>query len=261
MNQFYVTLPSDSSMMYYPDNTVAHFKTKLSRCICVDADYEVALIELIYPITYHNFVTYEPLMVDQMTYSDDNVQAGRILWELKSGYFKDEEDLAAYLNEELKRIFRRVYAVEYEPFFTYVKRTKEMRFGCISNCDKPDPVTFFPEDVGFSEPFIRRFGIETKFSDGFTPFELDDSRLMYVYSDIVSPHLVGDVQVPLLRVITPSGERGKMTSATFNDPYYLPVARRGFDMIEININNELGKPMPFVSGKSLAILHFRRCNE
>jgi hypothetical protein len=34
--------------------------------------------------------------------------------------------------------------------------------------------------------------------------------------------------------------------------------RREFDTIEIAINNELGKPMPFQFGKSVVVLHFRR---
>ena len=48
MSHFYVTLPSDSSMNTYPDNTVAHYVTKLPRPINLDGDYEVALAELIY---------------------------------------------------------------------------------------------------------------------------------------------------------------------------------------------------------------------
>jgi len=87
---------------------------------------------------------------------------------------------------------------------------------------------------------------------------LAGQRLMYVYSDIVSPYLVGDVKVPLLRVVTPKGKRDEMTNVSFTNPYYLPVVRHGFDTIEININNELGEPMSFTGGKSVAILHFRK---
>ena len=33
MSRFYLTLPSNSSMKYYPENTVAQFTTKLSNVI------------------------------------------------------------------------------------------------------------------------------------------------------------------------------------------------------------------------------------
>jgi hypothetical protein len=50
-------------MDIYPDNTVAHYKTKLAYPTCNDGDYEVAMMELIYPINYHNFILKEPLVV------------------------------------------------------------------------------------------------------------------------------------------------------------------------------------------------------
>ena len=55
MNHFYVTLPSDSSIKYYPNNTVAHFTTKLPHRIRLDGDYEVGLAEFIYPHSWFNF--------------------------------------------------------------------------------------------------------------------------------------------------------------------------------------------------------------
>jgi len=55
MNQFYIRLPSDSSMKTYPDNTVAHFNTKLAERIHLDGQFEVALTEFIYPNNWIKF--------------------------------------------------------------------------------------------------------------------------------------------------------------------------------------------------------------
>ena len=52
---------------------------------------------------------------------------------------------------------------------------------------------------------------------------------MYVYSDIVTPYLVGDVQASFLRTITPSSKRDEMINATFANPYFVPVVRRSID--------------------------------
>jgi len=49
-------------MNYFPDNTVAHYKTKLAHPICNDGDYEVAMVELMYPMNYNNFVVKKPLV-------------------------------------------------------------------------------------------------------------------------------------------------------------------------------------------------------
>jgi len=55
MSQFYIRLPSDSSMNIYPNNTVAHFNKKLAERIHLDGEYDVALTEIIYPNKRMNF--------------------------------------------------------------------------------------------------------------------------------------------------------------------------------------------------------------
>jgi hypothetical protein len=107
--------------------------------------------------------------------------------------------------------------------------------------------------AGLSEEFIDPH-YYYEYDEGKIPFEFGGYRLMYVYSDIVTPYLVGDVQVPLLRTIEPSSKRDEMITATFTKPYYVPVARRGIDRIQILINSELGEPN--AGGKSLVVRLF-----
>jgi hypothetical protein len=54
MSHFYITLPSDSSANYYPDNTITRFVTKLPEGIRLEGEYEVGLTEIIYPHTWYN---------------------------------------------------------------------------------------------------------------------------------------------------------------------------------------------------------------
>ena len=83
-------------------------------------------------------------------------------------------------------------------------------------------------------------------------------NLMYVYCDVAAHAIVGDTKAPLLRVCNVSGNHGDTVRHTYVQPHYVPVGRRDFDTIEIAINNELGKPMPFEYGKFVITLHFRR---
>jgi len=46
MSRFCLTLPSNSSMKYYPENTVAQFTTKLNNVIELEVDWEVGLAEI-----------------------------------------------------------------------------------------------------------------------------------------------------------------------------------------------------------------------
>jgi hypothetical protein len=84
--------------------------------------------------------------------------------------------------------------------------------------------------------------------------------MLYLYSDIVSYSFVGDTQAPLLRVVDAQGAYGQMVQMTFTHPHYVPLAQNSFESIEININDELGKVVPFEFGKAVVTLHFRRRN-
>ena len=49
-----VTLPSNSSMKYFPNNKTSNFVTKLSRTLQLDGEWEVGLAEIDYPHTWYN---------------------------------------------------------------------------------------------------------------------------------------------------------------------------------------------------------------
>ena len=52
--EFFVTLPSNSSMQYFPDNKTSNFETKLSRTPQLDGEWEVGLAEVNYSHTWCN---------------------------------------------------------------------------------------------------------------------------------------------------------------------------------------------------------------
>jgi hypothetical protein len=53
-DHFFVTRPSDSLAKYYPNNTVARFVTKLPETMRFQGQYEMALVEIIYPHNWYN---------------------------------------------------------------------------------------------------------------------------------------------------------------------------------------------------------------
>jgi hypothetical protein len=46
---FYVTLPSNSSFEYYPENTLNNYTTKLHSTLRLEGNNEVGLVEMSYP--------------------------------------------------------------------------------------------------------------------------------------------------------------------------------------------------------------------
>ena len=246
MNQFYLTLPSDSSSKFYPKNTTACFKTKLSERIELDGEYEVGLAQLIYPHSWFNFNNKKNQF--SVSYLPDDGGA-EIVTTLRSGNFPDERTLAIVL---IDWISITGILFKWDPW----ERKMEL---VITN--KVEGKFSMSEDLaaylGFDNP--GPYGSGSYLADH--AFDLRGNvRMFYVYSDIVSYSPVGEKRVPLLRVCETQGVFGKMISTTFTHPHYVPLARSSFETIEININNELGKPMPFEFGKTVVTLHFRKKN-
>ena len=71
---------------------------------------------------------------------------------------------------------------------------------------------------------------------------------MYVYSDVVSSQVVGNVRANLLRVVAPKGHRGDIVNENFVNPYYSDVRTRSFNTIEVLLTGDTGQPIPFKGG-------------
>ena len=99
MNHFYITLPSDSSEKYFPDNTVAHFTGRLLHRTRLDGDYEVGLAELIYPYSWFNFTNAENEMHAHFVKTEsDEIFA---ICTFPSGQYANEAILAKGLTDKL----------------------------------------------------------------------------------------------------------------------------------------------------------------
>jgi hypothetical protein len=251
---FYVTLPSDSSADYYPNNTVARFVTKLLEHIRLDGDYEMGLSELIYPHSWYNVDNKDGKYWIAAVPKVEEKAFPKIF--IQSGYYEDGSAFVDVLNCKCHRAFDDL----------------DVKFSCSETLGRFSLTIHLTGAhlFGMSEDLQRcmGFGLKTlAFASERQSFgtmadrAFDANRglnLMYVYYDVASHTVVGDTKTPLLRVCNVTGKHGDVARHTYDQPHYVPVGRREFDTIEVAINNELGKPMPFEYGKSVVILHFRR---
>ena len=67
---------------------------------------------------------------------------------------------------------------------------------------------------------------------------------------------VGDIKAPLLRVVDAAGNFGDTTHRLYMMPQYVPVSKKEFNTVEIDIREDTGRPVPFEFGKVIATLHF-----
>ena len=82
---------------------------------------------------------------------------------------------------------------------------------------------------------------------------------LFVYCDALEHVVVGDVMAPLLRIVDMKRKQtyGRMHQV-LNPPLYVPLQKKHFDTIEINIMTDTGDDVPFARGKSVVVLEFKR---
>ena len=89
--------------------------------------------------------------------------------------------------------------------------------------------------------------------------DVEDNSHALVYCDLITPQCIGASMVRYLRTldILPANYGGEFL---YENVYYVPVEKRTFRNIRIEILNLSGERMPFRDSKTplKAVLHFRR---
>ena len=116
-----------------------------------------------------------------------------------------------------------------------------------------------PGDIARMFGFLNDTTIRASDEKGFTlALPETGNQYFYIYTDIIKSQYHGDVVVPVLRTVTVKGEHGSYVSKNFERPYYVPLNKKIFDMISINIRGEAGDLVAFEHSKVIITLHFRR---
>ena len=241
---FYVTLPSDSSTKYFPGNKVSHFFTRLPTPIELRGEWEVGLVEFIYPHTWYNVNHSNNLIGFDL--NDKKIIGRRI----PPGFYETVPDILKAIS--IKDLENKIY-------FSYNSTTKRVSIN-VKNKAKVILHNGLAQMLGFDPCEIESFdnNIEQTLVSPYVVDPCAHYRVLMVYSDIVEPQVIGDILAPLLRIVNVTGNDGEVVCVKYDRPHYLPVSRKSFDCLEIVIRNHLGELMPFERGRSYVKLHFRQ---
>jgi hypothetical protein len=276
MSQFYLTLPSNSSEKYYPDNTLTHFITKLHNDVSLDGEWEVGLADIMYPRNWYN-VDHQHLtlictncskIVPEFTLDEGIPKDYEIRVGIPSGYYNTAQELVEVLNNSITKAYRKPvrswstnginrYVDESQwPKIAYNKHNR-----CIYITMQQDTA------IRFSKKLAHLLGFDVQMVEstsiiGDRPVDIEGGlHALYVYCDVLECVAVGDTMAPLLRIVTVKGSRGEMSYVQYDQPRYVPLQKKSFDSIEIDIRDDIGKPIPFDAGKLIVTLHFRRSRD
>ena len=245
LRRFYITLPSNALMSLYPNNTAAQHTIKLPRPITLDGgDWEVALTELSVPAIFDNVIG-ESCFVSLIGPEDTNNNPDMKFIGPEGHYSVDSmvrklRNMLIFRYVSLDMDHDKVVLHNNSGYRAYLSISLNNKLGFI---DMPP--------LGFK----KGRQVAEKIGDMTDEIVLT----LYVYCDILEHIIVGDVMAPLLRIVEMKRRRsyGNMHE-TLCSPLYVPLQKKHFDTIEINIMTDTGKPDHFAIGKTVTVLEFKR---
>ncbi|GFX59263.1 uncharacterized protein F54H12.2 [Trichonephila clavipes] len=226
---FYVTLPSDSSMHFFPENKISHFKTQLPSPVCLNGEWEVGLSEIIYPHSWLN-------VNETNNYFLYKAGDGNIFSTVKRttdvGCYETMLDIISAVQLALPKNPNRFTII-------YNKATKRVKINAVQGS------SLHLENLGELLGFKRNAIIIGNMKSEFVADAWSNFSVFYVYSYLISPQIVGDTQAPLLRFVRTKSKDGETISQYYDRPQYLPLVRHSFQTIQSELRLNSGDFVPF----------------
>ncbi|GFT37574.1 uncharacterized protein TNCV_546091 [Trichonephila clavipes] len=242
---FYVTLPSDSSMHFFPENKISHFKTQLPSPVCLKGEWEVGLSEIIYPHSWlnvnetNNYFLYKA--------GDGNISS-TVKRTIDVGCYETMLDIISAVQLVLPKNPNRFTII-------YNKATKRVKINAVQGS------SLHLENLGELLGFKRNAIIIGNMKSEFVADAWSNFSVFYVYSDLISPQIVGDTQAPLLRIVRTKGKDGETISQYYDRPQYLPLVRHSFQTIQSELRLNSGDFVPFERGQiGSGLTHYKGIN-
>ena len=252
MSDFYLTLPSNNSMGYYPENTLAQFTSRLPNVINLSGDWEVGLVEIQYPHNWFNVPTakrHRTFTLRSSAATDPNGSLVRRSFFIRAGYYPHIYDLLSEIqrktNESLADLGNAIQ-LDYDGI------THKISVSFSRPCSMSLPL-HIRKMLGLTHGTW-----DATNSNGGVVSDLDPVDSLFVYCDVLEPRVVGDSQVPLLRIVPVEGGNGELVTRIYENVHYVRLQRKTFQTVEINIRDHAGANVPFEAGTLNVTLHFRQ---
>lgn len=270
-NSFYLTLPSNSEGSR--ENRISDYLTNLPTTLHLSDEYQVALTEITYTKSWNNVHGNQHLFFLKSKY------VSTANYGFYSGNYKTLDELIEAVNNGIKEAFST------EEVHPMLQKTPtglvRMLFGksVLGEVTNANLNWELEELLGFSPRPDWMQWTDDDYEESIEPADLTEeeekkgyregTRLpdikagihsLFVYSDVVSPSIVGNTYANFLRSVSIDDKAayGDDVNIIFQKPYYRKVAVRDIDSIRINIKDDSGEPIKFKFGRVCVTLHFKK---
>jgi hypothetical protein len=238
-------------MQYYPDNTLSTFTTRLPNAIDLRGDWEVGLVEIQYPHNWYNVpsnVEGRTFTIRSSTANNPQGPLGEFDFVISAGYYSSIAKLLEMIQREANEALN-VTGLQ-----------MRLDYNAITRKIFVQPSRWI---LMVPDPIQKLLGMTTDVLDSsnITAMEVIDLHpidSLYVYCDVIEPRIVGDSQVPLMRIVPVEGSHAELVTRIYENVHYVRLQQKRFQTVEINIRDRTGNKVPFERGTLNVTLHFRQ---
>lgn len=259
MKDFYLTLISNSSLDIYPLSRTSHFMVQLPKKILLNENWVVGLSEIQYSYNFFNVTENN----NTFTYSNGSYTSRR---KIPIGFYNNVSDI---LNEVSKQ------SKDLGEWLVYDTATNRVRVTWTEAINDPHPHSLDKSNDLRSLKFHGRLALQLGFIPGVDVLSYDLSPYigntyfgipdqMFIYCDLIEPQLIGYESSQVIKILNTTEKDEKFGSSCFRSflkIHYIPVMRKEFEKVEIEIKDITGETFPFRHGVSTIKLHFKKNKE
>ena len=263
---FYVYLTSKGNTLQYNENTNSSFTNIIRPSLSLDDEFEVALVNILFKnniIAIRKYDSdYQCIIEVKFTDSHGTVVSGY------SVKYVPQIDFIANNLDDLIKVFDKdfinflIYHNVIEKSSDCIYKYSRFRNAILMNKDlkiiHPDKRSDLKHEVTFHfAKKMRQLIGESKdgFNVNYPPQFPKPVDIIYVYSDIVEPSIMGNQSVHLLDIIPLNNIYSKTGTLTT----YKRVNQKTVDSISLKLTDQTGASLNFTEDVNVTgILHFRR---
>lgn len=256
MKDFYLTLLSNSSLDIYRFNKASSFIDQLPHKITLNEDWVVGLAEVQFSYNFFNVTENN----NSFTYTNGTNSSTR---SIPTGFYKSVSEL---VKEVLKQ------SPEFDDWIQFDTATNRVKIKQTKAITSPNPHSNDATNDLRSIKFHGRLALQLGFApdSNVLPFELSPyvgnvyfgiPDQIFLYCDLIEPQLIGYESSQVIKIINTTEKEVKFGAScyrSFQQIHYIPLLKKEFDRVEIDLRDVTGEFMPFRHGISTIKLHFKQ---
>lgn len=273
MDDFYLTLISNSSAEYYPNNTTSSFTVHLPQKLMLKGIWCAGVAEIHYKYNFFNvtdgnnviFADFTILgnssnkdsknnSVDRREHANAVEKHESAIFRIEPGFYKSVVDVVTAINKQTAdRFGGNILEVDSLTNRTIIRHDKINK--------RPEAIYLkgrLAIQLGF-QPNVNLMNLRKSPNAGNVHFGVPDQML--VYTDIMEPTIIGHEKAYVIKIVNTapkSLEFGDSCYTEFQHIHYMVLQRKEFESISIDIRDYTGEYMPFLHGVLTVKLHFKK---